>query len=274
MLLATTGIVHAATTIGTNISTDGSLTVTDASALTGFVNVGPSESTLPVILQGYLTPTAALITDNSTNGNAVGIEANSGVGLYIAATSPNNVYGSETEVFAGAANKRIYGDVVFLNANEFATTQMTGFYFGNPGLGDAGTVADLYAYWSADISGIATNGYYSWFDSRGVRRVKEDSTFNGVGQAIEALYNPQFTKYTPGATNYERIVLGQWNSNVAEIGAEAGGTGTLRPLRLIGSSVDATAYKVGGVAGVDRVCAGAPTAMTVTKGIITSITCP
>jgi hypothetical protein len=67
--------------------------------------------------------------------------------------------------------------------------------------------------------------------------VKKDSTFNGVGQAIEALYNPQFTKYTPGATNYERIILGQWNTNVAEIGTEAGGTGTLRPLLLLGPEV-------------------------------------
>jgi len=39
-------------------------------------------------------------------------------------------------------------------------------------------------------------------DSRGVRRVKEDATFNGVGQGIEALYNPQFTRYTPGAANF------------------------------------------------------------------------
>jgi len=65
-------------------------------------------------------------------------------------------------------------------------------------------------------------------DSRGVRRVKEDATFNCVAQAIEALYNPQFTKYPPSAINFERIILGQWVSNAAQIGTEAGGTGTLR----------------------------------------------
>ena len=68
------------------------------------------------------------------------------------------------------------------------------------------------------------------------RRVKEDNSFNGVGQAIEALYNPQFTKYTPGAPNYERLILGEWNSNVAEIGTENGGTGSSRALAFITAS--------------------------------------
>lgn len=66
--------------------------------------------------------------------------------------------------------------------------------------------------------------------------MKEDNSFNGVGQAIEALYNPQFTKYTPGATNYERLVLGEWNSNVAEIGTQNGGTGSARALAFITAS--------------------------------------
>jgi hypothetical protein len=56
------------------------------------------------------------------------------------------------------------------------------------------------------------------------------------GDGVVAYYNPLFTKYTPGASNYERIVT-QWNSNVAEIGVEAGGTGTLRSLKLIGNAL-------------------------------------
>lgn len=100
-----------------------------------------------------------------------------------------------------------------------------------------GSLTTFESLWTADLAGTATNSYYSWDDSRGVRRVKEDATFDSVGQAIEALYNPLFTKYTPGAANYERVVLGQWNGNVAEIGPEKGGTGTLRPLRLLGSSL-------------------------------------
>ena len=34
---------------------------------------------------------------------------------------------------------------------------------------------------------VITNPYYSWFDSQGVRRVKEDSTVDGISQAISAL---------------------------------------------------------------------------------------
>jgi hypothetical protein len=96
-----------------------------------------------------------------------------------------------------------------------------------------GTLANEVGFWADDFAGSATNPYYSWFDSRGVRRVKEDSTFNGVGQAIEALYNPLFTKNTPGASDYERIILGEWNSNTAQIGTENSGSGSARPLALI-----------------------------------------
>src|SRR4029077_10445399 len=64
------------------------------------------------------------------------------------------------------------------------------------------------------------------------------STFNAGGQAIEALYNPRFTKYTPGAADFERVILGQWNTDVAEIGTEAGGTGPLRRMRFIGQPVE------------------------------------
>lgn len=116
-----------------------------------------------------------------------------------------------------------------------------GDYWGHsvaaPVVHDAAQIARPVAFYSESFAGAGVNPYYAWYDSRGVRRVKEDSTFDSVGQAIEALYNPQFAKYTAGAVDYERIVLGQWNGNVAEIGAEKGGTGTLRSLRLIGAGV-------------------------------------
>ncbi len=43
--------------------------------------------------------------------------------------------------------------------------------------------------------------------------------------------------------DFERVVLGQWNGNVAEIGTEAGGTGTLRSTRFIGPAT-ANAKKI------------------------------
>jgi len=46
---------------------------------------------------------------------------------------------------------------------------------------------------------------------------------------------PNSPSTPPGAVDYERIVE-QWNGNVAEIGTEKGGTGTLRDLRFIGAN--------------------------------------
>ncbi len=88
-----------------------------------------------------------------------------------------------------------------------------------------------YGFWCDDIatSPPATNSYFLWLDSPGVFRVK--------GDGVLAYYNPSFTKYTPGATAFERVVI-QWVSSVVEIGAEKGTTGgTLRALRLIGAGV-------------------------------------
>jgi hypothetical protein len=51
-----------------------------------------------------------------------------------------------------------------------------------------------------------------------------------------AYYNPAFTKYTLGVTDYERAVQ-QWNGNTLEYGTQAGGTGTLRPVKILGSAL-------------------------------------
>jgi len=96
------------------------------------------------------------------------------------------------------------------------------------------TVTNNYGFY-AGAQDVGTNNYAYWYNGTnsgaGVWRV------NGLG--IEAYYNPSFATYTPGAANYERIVT-QWTSDVAEIGTEAGGTGTLRSLRLLGNGVNLT----------------------------------
>jgi hypothetical protein len=91
-----------------------------------------------------------------------------------------------------------------------------------------------FSFYASQQGGSATNDYDFWADEQGVFRIRADNTFNSVYQAIPALYNPQFTKYTPGAVNYERLVLSQWSGNVAQIGTESGGTGTLRQVQEIG----------------------------------------
>ena len=100
-----------------------------------------------------------------------------------------------------------------------------------------GTAATNTAFYAqSQIAAGITNAYAFWHDAQGVYRIKEDNTFDSVYQAIPALYNPQITKYTPGASNYERGVQ-QWHGNVFEMGTEKGGTGTLRGLRFIGSEM-------------------------------------
>lgn len=130
------------------------------------------------------------------------------------------------------------GDIAKVYANNIEVNNS-----GSGGIGSAygqfvsiggGGITNAYASFTEDLAGAATNPYYFWGDSRGVIVIKEDNTFDSVGQAIARVYNPLFTKYTAGAADYERTVFGQWNGNVAEIGTEAGGTGTLRDLRLLG----------------------------------------
>lgn len=114
----------------------------------------------------------------------------------------------------------------------YANTGTTGAYYGHrvTSVTGAGTITSIYSFFGNNQD-KGTNNYFLWYDGTGtgagVWRV------NGLG--IVAYYNPAFTTYTPGATNYERIVT-QWNSSVAEIGTEAGGTGTIRALRIVGAA--------------------------------------
>jgi hypothetical protein len=84
------------------------------------------------------------------------------------------------------------------------------------------------------------NKYAFWSDEQGVFRIKADNHLDAVYQAIPALYNPQYPKYTPGANAFERVVLGQFNGNVAEYGTEAGPTLTLSSVTRSGSTATAT----------------------------------
>jgi hypothetical protein len=129
-------------------------------------------------------------------------------------------------------------------------------------------VTNRYAEYIGSQAGSATNPYDLWIDEAGVFRIKSDNTFNSVYQAIPALYNPQFTKYTPGATNYERLILGQWESNVATITPQAGGTGTLRALQLGDASVVVKTGKAGTVSSLPTCNAAAQNG----RGFVTDAT--
>lgn len=89
-------------------------------------------------------------------------------------------------------------------------------------------MAQVYGVYLSDMTGKATDDFYLWFDSPGVYDVKSGGVMN--------YYNPSFTKYVLDASNYERAVQ-QWNSNVLEYGTQAGGTGTLRGVKVLGASL-------------------------------------
>jgi len=211
---------------------------------TGATNQGGADSTYLIGSNanaysqgsGHTTNVAAYIADaesQGSGGSADTLTDFSSYGLYVnTGASVTNAYHfwAHPEVIAGSV------------------TNLYGVSIDTPTV--SGTVTNAYAFWVGDQSGIATNPYYSWFDSRGVRRIKEDNTFNGVGQAIEALYNPQFTKYTAGTPNYERLILGEWNSNIAEIGTENGGTGSARALAFITASSTRMTIGATGLVGV------------------------
>lgn len=133
-----------------------------------------------------------------------------------------------------------YNDSIYFSANGAFSSLDAGTHYGTwyqtPVIVNGATVTTVVQMYAAAVGGSAANAYPFWSDEQGVFRIKADNTFNGVYQAIPALYNPQFTKYTAGAANYERWVT-QWASNVLQMGAEAGGTGTLRAVQIIGASL-------------------------------------
>lgn len=137
-----------------------------------------------------------------------------------AGTVTNGITGINVQASSGATAPYLYGLHLYMDT-----------------YGD-GVIPYAAGIWIEDMSAATTKPYYEWFDSRGVYRIREDNVADGSGnpQAIPALYNPRFAKYTPGAVDYERGVE-QWVGNVLQMGVEAGGAGTRRSLELIGGGL-------------------------------------
>ena len=240
-------------------------------------------------MAGFAAITNSLAADTHTYEQLQGAIVNS---IHRGSGAANFVQG--IYVIAGASSSgavstltQIYVGSSVTGGSAVATHH--GIYVDSPFTVSGGTIGVNYAFYAAtQADAQTTHSYGLWIDDQGVYRIKSDNTFNSVYQAIPALYNPQFTKYTPGAANYERIVMGQFNSNVAEIGTEAGGTGTLRNLKLIGagitfgtpvnggvvySTASVLAYSAAGTSGQVLTSAGAgtPTWTTPTTGTVTSV---
>ena len=254
------------TTVTLQNGTNGSLVLPDAASLfyvgtsdpfSTFGNaaqlfVGVPDSSVPPLAQGYFGPSQVIVS-NSENGVGLGVLSTNAGSYSVWGVGYGDGIVGVAGVSLGTTANPAYGGYFYTSSDTTGTGPLFDVWARAPyGLGSPSQltgvgVDDLtsyfsvptFAYWAASQS---TNNsdvqYYSWFDSQGVQRVKEDNVFDsGNPQAIGALYNPRFTKYTPGAANYERIITGEWNVNVAYIGTEAGGTGTLLPLVLMGSTI-------------------------------------
>lgn len=164
-----------------------------------------------------------VISTNLGSGNIQALYGSYTDAEHIGTGNIGLMYGYNTDLLST-------GGGTITSAYGFALNSTTSY--GSAGIGT------LYAFHAGDISSTATNAYYQWFDSQGVYRIREDNVADTASfpQAIPAQYNPRFTKYTPGAANYERGVS-QWVNNVYQIGTEVGGTGVERELQLIGREV-------------------------------------
>lgn len=143
--------------------------------------------------------------------------------------------------FTGAGPVQAAGLWLELNCNAAEDTGLDGFahiFLAAPAAPVATSMAAFYGLWVGDlnVAGLS-NPYYFWGDSRGVIRIREDDDADsGNPQAIISGYNPRFTKYVPAAADYERWVI-QHVNDVIQFGAEAGGTGTLQKVQIIGAGL-------------------------------------
>lgn len=257
---------------------------TDYLSVEGFLNVGPDQ-TLYDSIKFYLNDAQTDLTTQDLFASFIFVELNPAVNatkLYRGQFIEIDLIGSHNHGVASTFSSHIK----FTGSG--SADSPTGYYtqISNLGLGTIGNAYSVYidtpensgggvftnyfAFYSSEIL-VGTNPYYLWFDSDGVFRIREDNTFNSVGQAIAALYNPQFAKYVAGAVNFERGILAQWNSNVLEIGAEAGGTGTLRAVKIIGASLQATSYKSNDGSTGATGSANATNTLTIKNGLVTNI---
>jgi hypothetical protein len=117
------------------------------------------------------------------------------------------------------------------------------------------------------------NTSYTQLDESGVQR----SMFRTTDDGTVYWYGYHGTPLARGGGGANYFYDGNGNIAAALSGAFSG---LVNPdtyaafAHVKATEVQADSYAVGATAGVDKTCTGTPTAMTVTKGIITAITCP
>jgi hypothetical protein len=212
---------------------------TFSNAIHADIVIETDKTTQSTVINGQLFQSGKAINSNYQTVFGTNLSLNGAisgttkvVGMYNQ-SNPHQGYSDSS----GVINAGVWDELnITLISGSVNVSNRHGYHFGTPFLDMGASITNQMAVWVEALGGTATNSYSFWSDEDGVFRIKADNTFDSVYQAIPALYNPQFTKYTPGAANYERIVE-EWNGNVAEIGAQNGGTGTLRGLKLLGATL-------------------------------------
>jgi len=209
--------------------------------------IGPDENTLDSNIQGYASPQALLVTSSGKTGLSVEVDGTGtgefGVSSVVLGTTPEPFY-AWTNISGSGGDPRGFSANAYILNNTATPVAVYGYWGAAIELDGGSTSAQVpafFQFYSAALGGTSTNPYSFWSDEAGVFRIRADNTFNSVYQAIPALYNPQVTKYVAGATDFERCIPGcQWESNVAVITTEKGGSFTLRSLQLGDAGVSVT----------------------------------
>lgn len=194
---------------------------------------------------GNYDPSAVAITGGTINGTPIG-DATPSTGSFTALASIGDftLTGSMFGGFGGVSfassqlNLAAYTSINFSNLQTGESMSFSGFAF--------------------TLSNAAKLG---WGDVQLSRAASNTLALrNGANAQAFQVYNT-FTD----ESNYELGAI-SWNSNVLEVGSKASGTGTLRPVNILGS-----ALQINGSSGATATLT-AITGITVTNGIVTAIT--
>ncbi len=179
MLVA--GIVLAATTVGTNISTDGTLTVNGTSTLVGATAVsgtfgvtGATTATGAIAANGGITVDTSNFTVSGTSGVVTIVPASDADGLTITGTnlvSSNQALQIDATAFTGAANTAKAAIINF--------TAATG---GGEDYSDTNTGLNVEARWNSvtDSDGASFTGIDTNVDNYNVMQSDASESVNGI----------------------------------------------------------------------------------------------
>jgi len=134
-------------------------------------------------------------------------------------------HSTTTNQFGAWSVNQVNASTVTLNSN---------FYAGTLAVVSGGTATTNVAFYTESQAGTGINNYAFWAGCKdstsSVRRIKAEDD----GNYTDAWYEQGFTCYTPGAADYSRLSIGNFDGTAHEfeIKTEAAGMGTLRGLSL------------------------------------------